>query len=118
MPASIFNLDEDSVDVTKYKSDVGDSLKDNTTARIVPIRTSFSEEDVRHNVFADPDIAAHYALAYEKAQYECRHAFDPHIQWSKEEERKIVRKLDWHVCLWAVSEATLLQASHLVRLAC
>ena len=102
----------------KYKTDVGDSLKEDTTTRIVPIRTSFSEEDVRHNVFADPDVAAHYALAYEKAQYECRHVFDPHLQWSKEEERKIVRKLDWHVCLWAVSEATLLQASHPVRWAC
>jgi len=30
--------------------------------------------------FSDPDVAAHYASLYEKAQYECRHAFDLTLQ--------------------------------------
>jgi hypothetical protein len=55
---------------------------------------------------------------YEKAQYECRHVLDADLTWTKEEEKKLVRKLDWHggslvdlqglisltspiVCLWA-----------------
>ena len=54
------------------------------------------------NPFADPDVAARYALLYEKAQYECRHVFDPTMTWTPEEEKALVRKLDWHVCLWAV----------------
>lgn len=54
------------------------------------------------NPFADPEVAARYALLYEKAQYECRHVFDPTMTWTPEEEKALVRKLDWHVCLWAV----------------
>lgn len=56
------------------------------------------------NPFADPSVAEYYATVYEKSQYECRHVFDPTLQWSPEEERKLVRKLDWHVCLWAVCD--------------
>ena len=55
------------------------------------------------NPFSDPDVALYYATLYEKAQYECRHVFDPTLEWTQEEEKKLVRKLDWHVCLWAVS---------------
>ncbi|KAL4780016.1 major facilitator superfamily domain-containing protein [Aspergillus varians] len=53
------------------------------------------------NPFADPEVAERYALIYEKAQYECRHVFEPALMWTREEERAIVRKVDWHVCLWA-----------------
>jgi hypothetical protein len=47
-------------------------------------------------------VAERYRLIYEKAQYECRHVFEPTFAWTREEERAIVRKIDWHVCLWAV----------------
>ncbi|CZR59453.1 probable permease of the major facilitator superfamily [Phialocephala subalpina] len=60
-----------------------------------------TDRDLSDNPFSDPDIAAHYAALYEKSQYECRHVFDPTLAWSAEEEKKLVRKLDWHVCLWA-----------------
>lgn len=53
------------------------------------------------NPFADPDAADHWRNVYEKAQYECRHIFDPKARWSESEEQALVRKLDWHVCLWA-----------------
>ena len=62
------------------------------------------EQDFTSNPFADPAVAAHYAAIYEKAQYECRHVVDPTLYWTAQEEKKIVRKLDWHVCLWAVSK--------------
>jgi hypothetical protein len=71
-----------------------------TSTSITP---SVDESDTSDNPFADPAIAAHYVELYEKAQYECRHVFDPNLQWTRQEERKLVRKLDWHVCLWAVS---------------
>lgn len=65
---------------------------------------SISEENIARNPFADPEVAAHYRIIYEKSQYECRHVVDGTLEWSQKEDRKIVRKLDWHVCTWAVSE--------------
>ncbi|KAL4937219.1 hypothetical protein BDV06DRAFT_232721 [Aspergillus oleicola] len=53
------------------------------------------------NPFADPEVAQRYRLLYEQAQYECRHIFEPDLTWSRGEERRIIRKIDWHVCLWA-----------------
>lgn len=53
------------------------------------------------NPFLEPDVAAYYTKLYNDIGYECRHVFDPELEWSAEEERKVVRKLDLHVCLWA-----------------
>ncbi|KAK9420449.1 putative Major facilitator superfamily (MFS) profile domain-containing protein [Seiridium unicorne] len=53
------------------------------------------------NPFIDPTVAAHWKQVYEASTYECRHLFDPNLTWTAEEEKKIVRKLDWRVCLWA-----------------
>lgn len=61
--------------------------------------TIFSE---RKNPFQDPEVAEHWRLTYEKSQYECRHVFDPSLTWSEEEEKRLIRKLDWRICLWAV----------------
>jgi hypothetical protein len=52
------------------------------------------------NPFLDPAIAEHYRTLYEDAEYECRHEFNPELEWSPQEEKKLVRKLDMHVCLW------------------
>jgi hypothetical protein len=67
---------------------------------------SDSDEDgneIKKNPFLDPDVAEHWSMVYEKAEYECRHVFDPSFTWTEEEEKKLVRRLDWRVCLWAVS---------------
>jgi hypothetical protein len=48
------------------------------------------------NIFSDPDVAAHYVAVYDKAHYECRHVFDPDLDWTKKEEKRVIRKLDWH----------------------
>ncbi|KUJ20100.1 MFS general substrate transporter [Mollisia scopiformis] len=55
----------------------------------------------KRNPFLDPDVAEHWTAVYEQSQYECRHEFDPTFTWSEEEEKRIIRKLDWRVCLWA-----------------
>ncbi|TEY70373.1 hypothetical protein BOTCAL_0105g00150 [Botryotinia calthae] len=65
---------------------------------------SDSDEDgsaFAKNLFLDPDVRDHWTAVYEKSQYECRHAFDPNLTWTEEEERRLVRRLDWRVCLWA-----------------
>jgi hypothetical protein len=60
------------------------------------------ESSDSNNPFLDPDVAEYWRTVYEKAQYECRHVFDPALTWTAEEEKAIVRKLDWRICLWAV----------------
>jgi hypothetical protein len=62
--------------------------------------SSIVEKDVS-NPFSDANVAAHYRALYDSVKYECRHVFDPELEWTAAEERRIVRKLDWHVCLWA-----------------
>lgn len=72
-----------------------------TTDAVLEDETPSLEEKLSVNPFSDPDVAAHYRGLYEKVKYECRHVFDPDLQWTQDEERKLVRKLDLRVCLWA-----------------
>lgn len=68
-------------------------------------RANVSEESighVDHNPFADPEVAERYRMIYEKAKYECRHIYEPTATWTREEEKAVIRLLDWRVCLWAV----------------
>jgi hypothetical protein len=69
------------------------------------VDASIADDERNKNPFSDPDVAAYYEMVYDKSQYECRHVFDPTLEWTAAEEKKIIRKLDWHVCLWAVSVA-------------
>lgn len=55
----------------------------------------------RSNPFLDPATAEYYTKVYEDCEYECRSAFDPGLEWTEDEERRIVRKLDWRVALTA-----------------
>lgn len=61
------------------------------------------------NIFKDPEVAAHYRDLYEKSQYECRHVFDPEIEWTEEEEKAVKWKIEWRVCLLACVMFTALQ---------
>lgn len=60
---------------------------------------SSDEDTVKTNPFLDPKIAEYYRVIYDECQYECREAFDPHYKWTPEEEKKLVRKLDFRVAL-------------------
>ena len=62
----------------------------------VVFSTQESDSSLSANIFADPEVRDYYKQVYEDAQYECRHVFDADATWSAEEEKKIVRKLDWH----------------------
>ncbi|KAH6695358.1 major facilitator superfamily domain-containing protein [Plectosphaerella plurivora] len=33
-------------------------------------------------------------------EYEGRHRYDPTAEWTEEEEKKLVKKLDWRICSW------------------
>lgn len=55
----------------------------------------------RDHIFSDSATADYWRLKYEKAGYENRHRFDPEAEWTAEEERKLVRKVDLRIMLWA-----------------
>lgn len=59
------------------------------------------ESESGPNPFKDPVIADYYRGLYEKTQYECRSAFDPEFEWTKEEEKKLIWKLEYRVALSA-----------------
>ncbi|KAI1822577.1 MFS general substrate transporter [Xylaria intraflava] len=80
------------------------SLDDDKTNSLQDSSQSLPSEEnllLKSNPFADPRIAAHWTQVYENSRYECRHVFDPMLEWAPEEEKRIVRKLDARVCLWA-----------------
>jgi hypothetical protein len=78
-----------------------------------------SDSSLSGNIFSDPEVRDYYKQVYEDAKYECRHVFDADAEWTKEEEKRVIRRLDWHgqtldyifhcyhvglhltVCLWA-----------------
>lgn len=60
------------------------------------VSTQETDIDYPTNIFSDPEVKAYYVGVYEKAQYECRHVFDAEFTWTEDEEKKLVRKLDWH----------------------
>jgi hypothetical protein len=53
------------------------------------------------HIFNDANVAFYWRNVYEKANYENRHRFDPNYTWTAEEERKLVRKIDLRIMLWA-----------------
>ncbi|KAI1144010.1 MFS general substrate transporter [Hypoxylon sp. FL0543] len=56
---------------------------------------------VGDHVFSDPSVAEHWRGVYEKARYENRHRFDPEYKWTADEERRLVRKIDARIMVWA-----------------
>jgi hypothetical protein len=61
----------------------------------VVVSTQESDASLSTNVFSDPEIRDFYVKMYEKARYECRHVFDADLTWTAEEEKKLIRKVDW-----------------------
>jgi hypothetical protein len=74
------------------------------------LATAENDEDpgkIVNNPFSNPEVAKRYRLIYEKAQYECRHYFDPVLSWTAEEEQRVLASIDRRICLWAVRIPTL-----------
>lgn len=95
------NKKRESEPVSKDWEDV---KKDNLNESIKAVSSSDEESQVAEtgpNPFKDPVTAEYYRGVYEEAQYECRSAFDPDFEWTKEEEKRVLRKLDYRVALSA-----------------
>lgn len=99
--------DKKAAEVYGSVEDAESSIFDSTPSEEQELRRLLESEETGYddekNPFRDPAVAQHWREVYEKSDYECRHVFDPSLTWSEEEERRLVRKLDWRICLWAVS---------------
>ncbi|MCJ1481729.1 hypothetical protein MMC06_001888 [Schaereria dolodes] len=77
------------------------SRSDGSTSTLPSIKgdiESSTPYDSQKGVFSDPDAAGFYQPI---EGYEGAHRFDPVTTWSDQEERSLIRRLDWRICLWA-----------------
>jgi hypothetical protein len=95
LPVALTADGKKSLDTTQKPGFVDSSSK--LSADSLPA----SEAELKANPFLDPVVAETYRQIYNEAGYECREAFDPDLQWTQEEEKKLKRKLDLHVAFWA-----------------
>jgi hypothetical protein len=95
IPMTLTDEGKKSLDSTQKPDFVDTSSK--VSADSLPV----SEAELKANPFLDPVVAQTYRQIYDDAGYECREAFDPDLQWSEQEEKKLKRKLDLHVAFWA-----------------
>lgn len=57
-------------------------------------------EDVQSNPFIDPKEAERWRNIYESSGYEGLRRFDPDFSWSKKDEKRLTRKIDFKIFLW------------------
>ncbi|KAF7631384.1 permease of the major facilitator superfamily [Aspergillus flavus] len=85
VPVSSTEVDTDSLGASvKYDSD---RERQDKQSQPLPGKSTFETED--HRLYRPID------------SYEGIHRWDPDFEWTEEEERKIVRKIDWRVCTFA-----------------
>ncbi|TDZ25523.1 putative transporter [Colletotrichum orbiculare MAFF 240422] len=89
---------KDTKDVNTSQSQATDTPTSSVTDLPPPPPPYGSTEE---HVFSDPSIADYWRKVYEKAEYENRHRFEPGFQWSAEAEKRLVRKIDKRIMLWA-----------------
>ncbi|KAK1750132.1 major facilitator superfamily domain-containing protein [Echria macrotheca] len=79
--------------------------KGSATASVTASRENLGDNEgygsSDEHIFKDPAVASHWRAVYESASYENRHRFDPDFTWSPEEEKKLVRKIDLRIMVWA-----------------
>lgn len=91
-----------SVSLNSSGSDTDSLTKKNENVKIDSVSDVESQTSpVDVNPFTDPAIAEYYRKVYEESNYECLSAFDTEFEWTAEEEKQIVRKLDWRVAFTA-----------------
>ncbi|KAK4215074.1 major facilitator superfamily domain-containing protein [Rhypophila decipiens] len=90
---------------TKQVSPISSTPPDDTRTKL----SSQSKESLSSDgygssddhAFSDPTVANHWRGIYESARYENRHRFDPGFKWTPDEEKKLVRKIDMRIMVWA-----------------
>ncbi|KAG7666024.1 uncharacterized protein J8A68_000454 [[Candida] subhashii] len=77
--------------------------KDSNGVQITAVHStsSLESDEVAKNPFIDPKVEEYYRNLYTESKYECYPAFDPEFNWTEEEEKKVIRKIDIRVALAA-----------------
>ena len=80
-----------------------DPLKkhDKLTITRVASDSSIESNQLKKNPFLDPQVEEYYRELYTRSGYESYSAFDPTFEWTEEEEKKVIRKLNWRVAFTA-----------------
>jgi hypothetical protein len=95
LPVALTAEVKKSIDSTKQAGFI------DTSSKLSSDSLPSSKAELKANPFLDPNVAQTYRQIYEEAGYECREVFDPDLQWTQQEEKKLKRKLDLHVAFWA-----------------
>ncbi|KAI9706248.1 MAG: hypothetical protein M1820_004823 [Bogoriella megaspora] len=72
------------------------SLKSPEQVRIQFQGTEY-EEQTAQGTYRTAGLESYYVPI---DNYEGRHRYDPSFHWEPEEEKKLVRKIDWRICSW------------------
>lgn len=96
LPSEEAHISDTSIDEPEQRKPPSERRDSSTSEE------STEQESYEKNPFLDPGVAEHWQRTYEESKYECRHFFDPQLTWSAEEEKRLVRLIDWNVCLWSV----------------
>lgn len=106
MPTIEYNPNSPAMDQTAHITDEKEKLQFVVSTTSIDTGHVSEIEDIAdwrgENPFLDPEVAQHWADVYNNCNYEGRHDFEPMMAWTNDEEKNIIRRLDWHVCLWAV----------------
>ncbi|KAI0902172.1 MFS general substrate transporter [Annulohypoxylon nitens] len=80
-----------------------ETVNSSRSSKEIPTSTNGDQEygSTDDHVFSDPSIAEKWRQVYENAKYENRHRFDPEFKWTAEEERRLVKKIDARIMVWA-----------------
>ena len=86
-----------------YASVNDDPLKTFDKQTVTQVSSNLSDESdqLKKNPFLDPQVEEYYRDLYTKSGYESYSAFDPTFEWTEEEEKKVVTKLNWRVAFTA-----------------
>ncbi|OWB74318.1 hypothetical protein B5S31_g4107 [[Candida] boidinii] len=96
--ATISSKDENEITDNKVVEFEETAISADDSSETDHIKTS---SGAKENPFLDPNFATYYRDVYERTKYECRERFDPLFTWSKKEEDRLRRKLDFKVTLLA-----------------
>ncbi|KAK3984423.1 major facilitator superfamily domain-containing protein [Cladorrhinum sp. PSN332] len=95
-PPSPFNDKPDIKDKILYSGpDSGASVDEESLA------DADGYESTGNHIFSDPSVAKHWRGVYKKAAYENRHRFQSEFQWTAEEEKKVLKKIDVRIMILA-----------------
>ncbi|KAL1901221.1 hypothetical protein Cpir12675_000587 [Ceratocystis pirilliformis] len=93
--------DSKAPNITSAPSKRTSSIATSSSHDVVSQATPHILGSTPNHAFSSPSMAEYWRGVYDKAQYENRHRFDPTFEWTADEEKKLIRKIDIRIVLLA-----------------